>query len=235
MQTTSERVQGEPVRGVESIVCEEATNGKKDKGNPDQFARAEGLFIANDVDLSQRKLILSNAVEQNPGPTIFGALDDWLSVLGDQQLQETTNLVLCPKHLRSKLMLPLFDEEFNIMDGVYTYTAQDHYKYLENLSFNHFPIFQNPVKESIHRRSLKDGAPDYPLYISVVQINISVLASHVAGIPGYQLYRSVTVYNYISVLASHIAGIPGYPLYISVTVNNYISVLASHVAGIPGY
>ncbi|XP_052255065.1 uncharacterized protein LOC127860815 [Dreissena polymorpha] len=155
----SKSVQEESVlRGVKPIVCEEATSCNKDKGKPDQFARAEGLFIADDVDISQRKLILLNDVEQHPGPvysckwsscnvkcttigfldahtvshttrdkicrwdncteltrnnnleihalqhlyndqTIFGALDDWLSVLGDQKLQETTNLVLCSKHL----------------------------------------------------------------------------------------------------------------------------------------
>ncbi|KAH3856638.1 hypothetical protein DPMN_099230 [Dreissena polymorpha] len=39
------------------------------------------------------------------------------------------------KH-RSKLRLPLFDEEFNIEDGVHTYTAHDHNKYLENLRKN---------------------------------------------------------------------------------------------------
>ncbi|KAH3815604.1 hypothetical protein DPMN_144132 [Dreissena polymorpha] len=86
---------------------------------------------------------------------IFRTLEDWLAVLEDHQVkEETTNLVLCPMHLRPQLMLPLFDEEFNIMDDLLTYTPKDHAKYLEDISSKDFEKFQNLCVEFLHRRSL---------------------------------------------------------------------------------
>ncbi|KAH3712021.1 hypothetical protein DPMN_071698 [Dreissena polymorpha] len=64
---------------------------------------------------------------------IFKTIDEWKNTLPDGKINEqTTDLNMCPLHLRSKLMLLLFDEDFSIPTGYYT--IEEHYKYLELLS-----------------------------------------------------------------------------------------------------
>ncbi|XP_052773152.1 uncharacterized protein LOC128211990 [Mya arenaria] len=146
------------------------------------------LDIADHADFSKLKLLLSNDVEQNPGPTYhcewnncgfigltttrmgqhlrqhgreeeckwaqcngfqrtsyedlelhiihdhffddritFPSLDDWLEYLPEKRIDpETTDLRFCPKHLRSKLKLLLFDEDYLDMPTNKSYTMSDH-------------------------------------------------------------------------------------------------------------
>ncbi|KAH3897506.1 hypothetical protein DPMN_021694 [Dreissena polymorpha] len=64
---------------------------------------------------------------------IFKTIDEWKNTLPDGKINEQrTDLHMCPLHLRSKLMLLLFDEDFSIPTGYYT--IEEHYKYLELLS-----------------------------------------------------------------------------------------------------
>ncbi|XP_052258313.1 uncharacterized protein LOC127863007 isoform X8 [Dreissena polymorpha] len=64
---------------------------------------------------------------------IFKTIDEWKNTLPDGKINEQrTDLHMCPLHLRSKLMLLLFDEDFSIPTGYYT--IEEHYKYLELLN-----------------------------------------------------------------------------------------------------
>ncbi|XP_052779189.1 uncharacterized protein LOC128216606 [Mya arenaria] len=57
----------------------------------------------------------------------FPSLDDWLEYLPEKRIDpETTDLRFCPKHLRSKLKLLLFDEDYLDMPTNKSYTMSDH-------------------------------------------------------------------------------------------------------------
>ncbi|KAL4240364.1 hypothetical protein ACF0H5_001154 [Mactra antiquata] len=63
---------------------------------------------------------------------LFSTLNNWTKHLPSGSINdEYTNLHLCPIHLRSKLMLPLFDEDFMI--PARNYSVNDHMSYLERL------------------------------------------------------------------------------------------------------
>ncbi|WAQ97709.1 hypothetical protein MAR_022082 [Mya arenaria] len=182
------------------------------------------LDIADHADFSKLKLLLSNDVEQNPGPTYhcewnncgfigltttrmgqhlrqhgreeqckwaqcngfqrtsyedlelhiihdhffddritFPSLDDWLEYLPEKRIDpETTDLRFCPKHLRSKLKLLLFDEDYLDMPTNKSYTMSDH---LCTLDFEKIPALERPSKKRKSTASVKVTKDVEPLSV----------------------------------------------------------------------
>ncbi|WAR30559.1 hypothetical protein MAR_033101 [Mya arenaria] len=111
---------------------------------------ADELDIADHADFSKLKLLLSNDVEQNPGPDriTFPSLDDWLEYLPEKRIDpETTDLRFCPKHLRSKLKLLLFDEDYLDMPTNKSYTMSDHLTYYPDLNAVQCEVLEIPALE----------------------------------------------------------------------------------------
>ncbi|XP_052767186.1 uncharacterized protein LOC128207981 [Mya arenaria] len=85
----------------------------------------------------------------------FPSLDDWLEYLPEKRIDpETTDLRFCPKHLRSKLKLLLFDEDYLDMPTNKSYTMSDHLCTLDFESNHYTKNFLNIEKKFIEKRLL---------------------------------------------------------------------------------
>ncbi|KAH3751058.1 hypothetical protein DPMN_185601, partial [Dreissena polymorpha] len=90
------------------------------------------IAVAADHSMVSKDSFLVHANSWVENSKIFKTIDEWENTLPDGKINEqTTYLNMCPLHLRSKLLLLLFDEDLSIPTGYYT--IEEHYKYLESL------------------------------------------------------------------------------------------------------
>ncbi|WAQ97714.1 hypothetical protein MAR_022087 [Mya arenaria] len=152
---------------TEIVLCSILPRKKNDRRVSSTLARVFNRWIQNAntmlMDISEAIPYIRFLGYGAQDRITFPSLDDWLEYLPEKRIDpETTDLRFCPKHLRSKLKLLLFDEDYLDMPTNKSYTMSDH---LCTLDFEKIPALERPSKKRKSTASVKVTKDVEPLSV----------------------------------------------------------------------
>ncbi|WAR14783.1 hypothetical protein MAR_004888 [Mya arenaria] len=162
---------------TEIVLCSILPRKKNDRRVSSTLARVFNRWIQNAntmlMDISEAIPYIRFLGYGAQDRITFPSLDDWLEYLPEKRIDpETTDLRFCPKHLRSKLKLLLFDEDYLDMPTNKSYTMSDHLCTLDLENLNavqcevlEIPALERPSKKRKSTASVKVTKDVEPLSV----------------------------------------------------------------------